>query len=222
MSGPHYDGVAAWYDREFATSELGVFGRRSVVALLGDGSGTLLDVGCGGGAHAVAFAELGWTVSGVDISEDQLRLARNRGVNAVQARAEELPFTDATFDAVVSMWTHTDVEDFPAMLREIARVLRPSAPFVYIGAHPASSAPTRDSSRRRARRSLHPGYRETARYTDAPGISPHGLRAKVGARHLPLGLFIQSFLEAGLAIEQFSEEPDDREFPYVVLLRCQR
>ncbi len=140
----------------------------------------------------------------------------------MQARAEKLPFADSTFDAGVSMWTHTDVDDFPAVLREIARVLRPGSPFVYIGAHPCFVGPHSRFVAAQGIPELHRGYRETARYTDAPGISPHGLRAKVGAKHLPLGSFVQSFLDAGLAIERFLEEPDDREFPYIVLIRCQR
>lgn len=139
MSESRYDGFADWFDQEFATSDMGLFGRGVVADLLGRGTGTLLDVGCGGGSHSVAFAELGWTVTGIDVSEDQLRLARARGVDARQARAEQLPFDVASFDGAVSMWTHTDVEDFAAAAAEIARVLRPGAPFVNFGAHPCFS-----------------------------------------------------------------------------------
>lgn len=68
---------------------------------------------------------------------------------------------------------------------------------------------------------LHPGYRETARYHDAPGIGPDGVRARVGASHLPLGIFIQTFLEAGMRLEHFGE-PGDREYPYAVVMRWRR
>jgi hypothetical protein len=68
---------------------------------------------------------------------------------------------------------------------------------------------------------LHPGYRVTERYDEAPGISPEGLRARVGATHLPLGLFLQAFLDAGFALERF-EELENREYPYIVALRCRR
>lgn len=216
-----YDGVAEWYDRELATSELGLSARRLAMLLLGQGTGGLLDLGCGGGSHALAFAELGWSVTGVDVSEEQVHLARERGVDAVLGHAEQLPFEDDTFDAATSMWTHTDIDDFPAALRELARVLRPGAPFVYLGVHPCFVGPHSRFVAAQGVPTLHPGYRVLGRYTDAPGISPEGLRAKVGATHVPLGVFLQSFLDAGFALERF-EEPGDREYPYSVALRWRR
>ncbi len=65
---------------------------------------------------------------------------------------------------------------------------------------------------------LHPGYRDTSWSTDAPGITPDGIRARVGARHLPLGLFLQSFLDAGFHLDRI-EEPDERECPKVLAVR---
>jgi ubiquinone/menaquinone biosynthesis C-methylase UbiE len=49
--------VAEWYDAELATSELGRSSRAVVLRLLGEAPGRLLDVGCGGGSHLLAFAE---------------------------------------------------------------------------------------------------------------------------------------------------------------------
>src|SRR5437763_16036543 len=125
MSRARYDDVAEWYDAEFATTHLGVSARGVVLRLLGDGPGRLLDLGCGGGAHAAAFAERGWTVTAVDGSSAQLQLAHARGVDAVQADAAALPLEDAAFDTVIAMITHTDMDDFAAGIREAARVLRP-------------------------------------------------------------------------------------------------
>jgi SAM-dependent methyltransferase len=214
-----YDGIADWYDREFATGPLAAVPRETATRLLGDGPGRLLDVGCGTGAHGVDFAKRGWTVTGVDESADMLRLARERGLDVRQADAAALPFDDATFDAAVSLWIHTDVEDFTGVLREIARVLRPGGMFVYVGAHPCFVGPHSRFLAAEGVPQLHAGYRRAGRYTDAPGISPAGLRAKVGATHLPLGLFVQSFLDAGLDVERF-EEPGRREYPYMVAVRC--
>jgi SAM-dependent methyltransferase len=221
VSHARYDGVTEWYEREFVHSELAAVPREAALRLLGDGPGRLLDVGCGTGAHTVVFAEHGWSPVGVDISEDQLRLARERGVEVVWADAADLPFEDASFDAAVSIWTHTDVEDFTLLLREVVRVLRPGSPFVYVGAHPCFVGPHSRFVEAEGMPVLHPGYWHTGRYTEAPGISPTGLRAKVGAVHLPLGLFIQSFLDAELRLEQF-EELERREYPYTVALRCRR
>jgi ubiquinone/menaquinone biosynthesis C-methylase UbiE len=215
-----YDGIAEWYDAEFATSDLGGSALAIVLRLLGDGPGRLLDVGCGGGAHAVALAARGWSVTGVDVSAAQLELARARGADVVQADAEALPFENASFDATVSMFTHTDVDDFAAVLREVARVVRPSGAFVYLGVHPCFVGPHAFVHGRDVPE-LHPGYRDTSYRTEAPGIWEDGLRAKVGASHLPLGLFLQAVIDAPLTLERF-EEPEGRDYPHVVALRARR
>ncbi len=220
MSGARYDGIADWYDAEFATTELGQSARGIVLRLLGDGPGRLVDVGCGGGAHALTFAERGWSVTGVDISRNQLELARTRGIEVVEADAAALPFEDESFDAAVSMFTHTDVGDFAGLVREAARILRRGGRFVYLGIHPCFVGPHAFVHDREVPE-LHPGYRDTSYRTEAPGIWGEGLRAKVGATHLPLGLFVQTFLDAGLALERF-EEPEGREYPYIVGLRARR
>ena len=220
MGEARYDGIAEWYDAEFATTELGQSACRIVLGLLGDGPGRLLDVGCGGGAHAVAFAERGWRVTGVDVSPAQLDLARGRGVEVVEADAGALPFEDASFDAAVSVFTHTDVEDFPAVVCEIARVLRDGGRFVYLGIHPCFVGPHAFVHDREVPE-LHPGYRDTSYRTEAPGIWSEGIRSKVGARHLPLGLFVQTFLDADLVLERL-EEPEGRDYPHVVALQARR
>jgi ubiquinone/menaquinone biosynthesis C-methylase UbiE len=220
MGEARYDEFADWYDAEFATTELGRSACRIVLRLLGDGPGQVLDAGCGGGAHAAAFAEHGWHVTGVDISPAQLELARRRRVEVVEADAAELPFEDGSFDAAISMFTHTDVGDFAAVIREIARVLRPEGRFVYLGIHPCFVGPHAFVHDRDVPE-LHPGYRDTAYRTEAPGIWGEGIRSKVGARHLPLGLFVQTFLDAGLVLERL-EEPEGRDYPHIVALRARR
>ena len=220
MSQARYDEVADWYDAEFATSELGASARAIVLRLLGGGPGRLLDVGCGGGAHAAELTEHGWSVTGVDVSAAQLELARARGIDVVEADAAELPFEEGSFDAAVSMFTHTDVDDFSAVARELARVLRPGAHHVYLGVHPCFVGPHAIVHGLDVPE-LHPGYRDTSYRQEAPGIWDEGLRAKVGATHLPLGLFLQAFLDAGLRLERV-EEPEGREYPHVVALRARR
>jgi SAM-dependent methyltransferase len=216
-----YDAVADWYEAEFVQSDHYAANREIVLRLLGAGSGRLLDVGCGGAAHAAAYEDAGWQVIGVDSSQEQLRFARERGVEVVRADAAALPFGDAAFDAAVATWLHTDVEDFAAVVREVVRVLRPDAPFIYVGAHPCFVGPHSRFIGAEGIPELHPGYFRTEYYTDGPGISPAGLRARVGATHLPLGLFVQAFLDAGLRLERF-EEPERGDYPYMVALRARR
>jgi SAM-dependent methyltransferase len=218
-----YDGLAAWYDEEFAPAPLESATWDSVERLLGPGDGTLVDVGCGTGAYAAALADLGWDVTGVDVSEDMLARARARGVRVVRADALALPFADSFFDAAVSLWTHTDVGDFGAALREIARVLRPEAPFVYVGAHPCFVGPHSEYIEAKGVPKLHPGwYRRSGPYDEAPGRSGAGLRARVGSSfHRPLAEFLQTFLDSELRLERI-EEPEKRDYPYMLALRLRR
>ena len=221
MSRPRYDGVAEWYE-EFRPSltpdELNALQR-----LLGRGSGRCLDVGCGTGVGTAVVAGLGWSTVGIDVSRDLLEIAEARGLEVVRGSAEALPFDDATFDAAVSVWTHTDVDDFSAVAGEVARVLRADAPFVYVGGHPCFVGPHSLFLGAEGIPELHPGYRPTRRYDDsAPGVgNPEGLRARVGAVHLTLEDFVKTFVAADLRIERF-EELGDRDYPYLVALRARR
>jgi ubiquinone/menaquinone biosynthesis C-methylase UbiE len=222
-TGARYDGIADWYDAEFQPAPLESEAWEVLTRLLGEGNGALLDVGCGTGSYTAALAERGWDVTGVDISEDMLRLARERGVRTVRADATSLPFEAASFDAVVSILTNTDFDDLAEVVREIARVLRPGAPLVYLAVHPCFVGPHSVYDPERGLPELHPGwYRRVGRYTEAPGIwRSSGVRIRVGASHLPLGLFLQTFLDAGLELERI-EEPEEREYSFILGLRWRR
>ena len=223
MGQARYDGIADWYDTEFQPSPLESETWDTLVGLLGEGTGSLLDVGCGTGGYGAGLAALGWEVTGTDLSEDMLRRAREKGVTAIQADAAALPFENATFDAAVSIFTHTDVDDFAGLVGEVVRVLRPGAPFVYVGVHPCFVGPHSVYDFDRRAPELHSGwYRRTGRYDEAPGIwRGSGVRIRVGASHLPLGLFLQTFLEAGLALERV-EEPAEREYSFGLGFRWRR
>jgi SAM-dependent methyltransferase len=222
-TGARYDGIADWYDGEFQPAPLESETWEVLTRLLGEPDGSLLDVGCGTGGHAAGLAGLGWDVTGVDVSEDMLRRAAEKGVRTVHADAASLPFEHAAFDAAISVFTNTDVDDLAAVLRELARVLRPDGSLVYVAVHPCFVGPHSVYDPERGTPELHPGwYRRAGRYSEAPGIwRESGVRIRVGATHLPLGLFLQAFLDAGLRLERI-EELEEREYPFGLALRCRR
>ena len=139
-----YDGQTEWYEA-FASSELFDDARRAAVRLLGDGPGSCLDLGCGTGRAIPLLVEAGWSVTAVDVSADQLAVAEQHAGAIVEhlvcADAHRLPFDDASFDAVISILTHTDLDDPGAAFAEARRVLRPGGRFVYLGVHPCFGAP---------------------------------------------------------------------------------
>lgn len=90
--------------------------------------GRILDAGCGTGGlikdlrRAFPAAE----IVGLDFSPRACELARMRtGAEIVQGSITQLPFADASFDAVVSADVVCQVEDAARALREFARVVRP-------------------------------------------------------------------------------------------------
>jgi ubiquinone/menaquinone biosynthesis C-methylase UbiE len=117
MSPARYDGLADEYDAFVDTgSEYYAVAAGALEQLLGPGDGRCLDVGCGGGHFFRVPLGLGWSVTGVDASADQLRVARARApdVDLLEGDATALPFPDGTFDAAYSTFTHTDFDDFAA------------------------------------------------------------------------------------------------------------
>lgn len=90
----------------------------------------VLDVACGTGVLARAVAERSGpagAVVGLDVNEDMLAVARHKAPDIVWrlGAAEELPFEDASFDAVVSQFGLMFFTDRRGAIREMVRVLRP-------------------------------------------------------------------------------------------------
>ena len=89
----------------------------------------VLDVGCGPGPLTAVVAEVvgAANVAAVDPSEQFARACRERvpGADVRVAPAEELPFEDDSFDAVLSQLVVNFLSDPPAGVREMRRVTRP-------------------------------------------------------------------------------------------------
>lgn len=86
--------------------------------------GRLLDIGCGRGYALERFGGYGFQPIGLEIGEHTLREAQLRGP-VLQGTADLLPFGDGVFDVVVVIQVCHHVDDPPAVLAEIRRVLRP-------------------------------------------------------------------------------------------------
>ena len=100
----------------------------------------VLELGCGSApcARWLAHDVPDVFVTGFDISMGMLRHAgTSHGAHLVQADAASLPYADNSFDVVFSVFGAIPfVEDSAALMKEVARVLRPGGRFVFSITHP--------------------------------------------------------------------------------------
>jgi 2-polyprenyl-3-methyl-5-hydroxy-6-metoxy-1,4-benzoquinol methylase len=141
----HYD--AAW-DRSLGADSV-AYGPdipgETELRLLGDLKGKrVLDLGCGAGSSSIAVAKQGAIAIAVDASADNLALAKRASdendvrVEFHQADLADLAFVRAdTVDLVLSVWALAHVEDLNRVFRQVHRVMKPNAPFVFSLPHPA-------------------------------------------------------------------------------------
>jgi cyclopropane fatty-acyl-phospholipid synthase-like methyltransferase len=98
-----------------------------------DEGARILDLGCGDGRMTRRLAE-GFQVTGVDVSEEQLRLARSSVPRATFLHADmtELSVPAGAFDAVTAFYSfmHVSREDHRELLTRIHRWLRPGGLFL--------------------------------------------------------------------------------------------
>ena len=94
-----------------------------------------LDIGCGGGFLSNALAQEGLDVTGVDLSEASLAVARahdkTSAVTYLRADAYALPFENQSFDIVCAMDFLEHVTEPGRVIAEAARVLRPGGLFFF-------------------------------------------------------------------------------------------
>ena len=101
---------------------------RAILAYLdryvGPGQGRrILDIGCGAANMTHHLRHYGHVV-GVDSNPKPLVVARQRGLEAYEAYADQLPFEDAEFDLVTLLDTLEHIPDEDQALAECRRVLR--------------------------------------------------------------------------------------------------
>jgi len=105
--------------------------------VVGSEPSLVLDVACGPCAVTKALAKrTSAHIVGLDLSEDMLREGQSNvnssklteRVSLVLGRGEQLPFADATFDALTFTYLLRYVDDPRATMAELARVVKPGGP----------------------------------------------------------------------------------------------
>jgi demethylmenaquinone methyltransferase / 2-methoxy-6-polyprenyl-1,4-benzoquinol methylase len=180
--------------------------RRFLVSRLPVGpDDVVLDVATGTGAVALELVrEKGCSVVGVDQSPEMLDEARRRlllaaetkRIRLVEAPAQELAFEDGSFDGLTGAYLLRYLDDLPAGLDELARVLRPGTTAALLDFGVPSAPLPRAAWTLYVRaglpllgRAISPGWREVGRFLG-------GSIREFDARW-PLPRLLAAFREAG-------------------------
>jgi ubiquinone/menaquinone biosynthesis C-methylase UbiE len=130
----------AFFDHHAARDDYDVFTEKAktriidAVVRLGEleSGARIADLGCGSGAFTVLLRERGFVPVGLDISPKLIALAREKfkGIEFLEGDAENLPFADASLDAVLLSGLIHHFPDPRRLAAETHRVLKKGGRFV--------------------------------------------------------------------------------------------
>ena len=125
--GRHFGGAGGQY---VVRKDCGI-----IADILAADPGMLLDVPCGTGVYSEEFKARGWRAVAADAALPMLRKAASerQGQLCVQCDANNLPFADATFDAIVTirLFQHLTKLETTEILCELSRVLKPYGVLIF-------------------------------------------------------------------------------------------
>lgn len=97
----------------------------------------VLSVGCGPAIIEAGLAEHGFNVTGLDISKEALDQVPDN-IRTVVGHAEQMPFADNTFDAVIYIASLQFIENYKQAIKQTVRVLKPRGQILAMLLNPQS------------------------------------------------------------------------------------
>jgi SAM-dependent methyltransferase len=182
--------------------------------------GVTLDLGCGEGRASRELIGLGYRVVGVDRSPTLVRAAMSVQPCAptLLADAAALPFADSSVTLAVACMSLHDIDDLPAAMAEVGRVLHAAGTLCVAIVHPFVSAQDDDTLHTDAFRVSRPYLRER-RYEDH--VERAGLTMDFASVHRPLGAYVTALARNGLVVTALSEHGEGS-VPWLLVLRADR
>jgi SAM-dependent methyltransferase len=168
-----FDRRAGEYDRWFTEKGPAYASELEAVRTFVPEGGVGVEIGVGTGRFA---APLGIRI-GVEPAEGMAAIARSRGIEVYNGRAEDLPFADGTFDLILLVTVICFVEDAAAMFREAHRMLKPQGRII-LGFIDKDSPLGREYEAKKASNEFYRG----AKFYSAPEVMR--LHDEAGFRHI--------------------------------------
>lgn len=234
----HYDALAADWERFVDSPWKRNLLWPTVTDLLPDVDGRrVLDVGCGDGAYAARLADEGAAVVGVDLSEEMVRVARERHGDRADFHQGDvtagLPFVaDGDVDVVLCQHVLSHVRELEPVYAEFARVLGSEGTLVLSTHHPlhdylvvrdreypeigtidgAPADPVVDPD------AAEPNYHDTERFQI--GWGGEGSENPGTYYRRPLGTLVGALTEAGFGLDAVIEPDPAAHLPDDLLSEC--
>jgi 2-polyprenyl-3-methyl-5-hydroxy-6-metoxy-1,4-benzoquinol methylase len=211
-----YDAIAEWYDAQVRDVDgLLPFHELAIAALLeltGEVRGLeLCDLACGQGIVTRELARRGARVTGVDLSQLLLTIARREEVEAplgivyLRDDAHTLAALPTNgFDAVTCNLALMDISGLEEALAAVRRVLRPGGAFIFAITHPCLIPP---GSRWTEAPEGGPGRHVRGYFAEGYSVPPHapGVRGRVGTHHRTLATYLNTLVGLGFALARIAE-----------------
>jgi len=238
MSSTTYNDIAEWYDRYLRDNPLyQEVILPNVLEMVGEVQGQeICDLACGQGWIARELTRRGARVTGLDLADNLLAMARQHeaqeslGITYLHGDAQNgEPLAAQSFDGAICIMALMNIDDIQAAFQTTRRILRPGGWFVFAITHPCFQTPHAhwltmdDGSVKR----VVDGYFDERVWTSS---NPHGVRGLVGEHHRMLSTYLNTLASAGFALERMLEplasgerarqEPGNQGVPSLLLVRA--
>jgi SAM-dependent methyltransferase len=136
--GKKYDKIATWWQSHHENGQYGVRQAQKALQFL-SGGGNVLDVGCGAGGRLIeVFDTAGLTVTGVDVSQEMVRLAKAKHLNHIFKHQDICTWQPNNEYELVFAWDslfHVPLSEQAAVIKKLCNCVAQQGVFAYTFGH---------------------------------------------------------------------------------------
>ncbi len=177
----------------------------------------VLDLGCGQGFFCREFLDEGAQVTGVDLGEELIEIAKSKSspaINFIVSSADDLSsISNSSFDKVSIVLALQNMGKISEVLKESSRVLNPKGKLYLVLNHPAFRIPKKSSWETDGKQKI---YRRIDEYISESKIEiqmhPGGeVKSTTVSFHHPLQFYFKNFEKSGFTVTRLEEWVSNRE-----------